>query len=139
MRYDDYFPNLSAMLGQKTRQMGLTNSQEALGHIWLSGKTASDHNLLPEIEAFRRRSRLRRAIEIVKLQNRINKLKEHEDDPENSEMGDVNAGGDDKKDGARLHALGLFALKDVKQKQETQQMEEELEKEASKRRSFNES
>lgn len=111
-------------------------SEQALGHIWLSGQTATDHNLLPEIEAFRRRSRLRRAIEIVKLQNRINKLREHEEDPENSEMGDASAG-DDKKDGARLHALGLFALKDVKQKQETLQMEEEMGKEA-KRRSFTE-
>ncbi|KAL7911231.1 Calcium/calmodulin-dependent protein kinase [Trichoderma velutinum] len=111
-------------------------SEQALGHIWLSGQTASDHNLLPEIEAFRRRSRLRRAIEIVKLQNRINKLREHEEDPENSEMGDAQSG-DDKKDGARLHALGLFALKDVKQKQETLQMEEEMGKEA-KRRSFTE-
>jgi calcium/calmodulin-dependent protein kinase I len=110
-----------------------------LGHIWLSGQNASDHNLLPEIEAFRRRSRLRRAIEIVKLQNRINKLKEHEEDPENSEMGDASVGNsEEKKDGARLHALGLFALKDVKQKQETLQMEEELGKEA-KRRSFTES
>lgn len=51
-------------------------------------------------------------------------------------MGDASAG-DDKKDGARLHALGLFALKDVKQKQETLQMEEEMGKEA-KRRSFTE-
>lgn len=109
-------------------------SEQALGHIWLSGQTASDHNLLPEIEAFRRRSRLRRAIEIVKLQNRINKLREHEEDPENSEMGDV-TGGQEKGDGARLHALGLFALKDVKQKQETLQIEEEMGKEA-KRRSF---
>ncbi|KAM0248393.1 hypothetical protein ACHAQJ_009495 [Trichoderma viride] len=114
------------------------SSEQALGHIWLSGQNASDHNLLPEIEAFRRRSRLRRAIEIIKLQNRINKLKEREDDPENSEMGDVHSShSDDKKDGARLHAVGLFALKDVKQKQETLQMEEELGKEA-KRRSFTE-
>ncbi|KAK5990316.1 Calcium/calmodulin-dependent protein kinase [Cladobotryum mycophilum] len=113
-------------------------SEEAMSHTWLSGQTATDHNLLPEIEAFRRRSRLRRAIEIVKLQNRINKLKESEEDPENSEMGDVH--GDEKKDsnkdGARLHALGLFALREAKQKQETKTMEEEMEKEA-KRRSFN--
>ncbi|KAK1241670.1 hypothetical protein MKX07_007493 [Trichoderma sp. CBMAI-0711] len=112
-------------------------SEQALGHIWLSGKNATDHNLLPEIEAFRRRSRLRRAIEIVKLQNRINKLKEHEDDPENSELGSAAVSSDEEK-GARLHALGLFALKDVKQKQETLQMEEEMGKEA-KRRSFTES
>lgn len=108
-----------------------------MGHIWLSGKNATDHNLLPELEAFRRRARLRRAIEIVKLQNRIAKLKEHEEDPTDSDMGDVQSGssGEGKGDGSRLHALGMFALREAKQKQETLQVEEEMEKE-SRRRSF---
>ncbi|OAA33045.1 Calcium/calmodulin-dependent protein kinase [Moelleriella libera RCEF 2490] len=109
-------------------------SKEALGHIWLSGQNATDHNLLPELEAYRRRARLRRAIEIVKLQNRINKLKDYEDDPSNSDMGDAAAaGGESKGDGSRLHALGLFALREAKQKQESLQVEEELEKESRQR------
>ncbi|OAA43170.1 Calcium/calmodulin-dependent protein kinase [Metarhizium rileyi] len=111
-------------------------SKEALDHIWLSGKNATDHNLLPELEAYRRRARLRRAIEIIKLQNRIAKLREHEEDPSESDMGDVQGiSGENKGDGSRLHALGLFALREAKQKQESLQVEEELEKE-SRRRSF---
>lgn len=97
-----------------------------MSHTWLSGQTATDHNLLPELKAFRTRGRLRRAIELIKLKNRIEKLKEHEGgDPGDSEMGDVNAGGD------KFHALGLFAVQEARQKQETQQLEEELEKGAS--------
>ncbi|KAG6288709.1 hypothetical protein E4U46_003089 [Claviceps purpurea] len=114
-----------------------STSKEALNHIWLSGKNATDHNLLPELEAFRRRARLRRAIEIVKLQNRIQKLREHEDDPTDSDMGDAastaSSSGENKGDGSRLHALGLFALREAKQKHETLQVEEEIEKESRRR------
>lgn len=49
-------------------------------HIWVSGKTASDHNLLPEIRAYVAKARLRRGIELVKLANRIEALKMQEDD-----------------------------------------------------------
>ena len=56
--------------------------QQALSHPWLSGKNASDHNLLPEIKAYMAKARLRRGIEIVKLANRIEALKMHEDDTE---------------------------------------------------------
>lgn len=49
-------------------------------HSWLSGKTASDHNLLPEIRRYVARARLRRGIELVKLANRIEALKMKEDD-----------------------------------------------------------
>ncbi|OCK77512.1 calcium/calmodulin-dependent protein kinase-like protein [Lepidopterella palustris CBS 459.81] len=57
-------------------------SEEALKHVWLSGKNASDHNLLPEIRAYVAKARLRRGIEIIKLANRIEalKMKEDEDD-----------------------------------------------------------
>lgn len=108
-----------------------------MDHIWLSGKNATDHNLLPELEAYRRRARLRRAIEIVKLQNRIAKLKEHEEDSSESDMGDAQGGAGESKagGGSRLQALGMFALREAKQKHETLQVEEELEKE-SRRRSF---
>ena len=105
-----------------------------MGHIWLSGKTASDHNLLPELESYRRRARLRRAIEIIKLQNRIQKLKDTEEDPENSDMGDVR--GEEKKDGgSKMHALGMFALSQKKQEKQTLAAEKEIETEA-RRKSF---
>lgn len=51
------------------------SSSQALNHPWLSGKTATDHNLLPEIRAYMAKARLRRGIEIVKLANRIESLK----------------------------------------------------------------
>lgn len=54
--------------------------QEALSHVWLTGKTASDHNLLPEIRAYVAKARLRRGIELVKLSNRIEALKMQEDE-----------------------------------------------------------
>jgi len=55
-------------------------SAEALRHPWLSGQTATDHNLLPEIRAYMAKARLRRGIEIVKLANRIESLRMQEDD-----------------------------------------------------------
>lgn len=57
-------------------------SDEALKHSWLTGKTAGDRDLLPEIRAYTARARLRRGIEIVKLANRIEALKVHEEDEE---------------------------------------------------------
>ena len=54
--------------------------QEALQHPWLTGQTASDHNLLPEIRAYMAKARLRRGIEMVKLANRIEALKMQEDE-----------------------------------------------------------
>ncbi|KAI1815378.1 Pkinase-domain-containing protein [Poronia punctata] len=61
-------------------------SQQALKHQWLSGETATDHNLLPEIKAYMAKARLRRGIELVKLSNRIEALKIQEDDPENPDF-----------------------------------------------------
>ncbi|EGS19152.1 calcium/calmodulin-dependent protein kinase-like protein [Thermochaetoides thermophila DSM 1495] len=61
-------------------------SEQALRHPWLTGKSASDHNLLPEIRAYLARARLRRGIEMVKLANRIEALKAQEADPENSDI-----------------------------------------------------
>ncbi|KAJ5776646.1 uncharacterized protein N7511_001657 [Penicillium nucicola] len=55
-------------------------SEDALKHEWLTGKTASDRDLLPEIRAYIARARLRRGIEIVKLANRIESLKMHEEE-----------------------------------------------------------
>ena len=55
-------------------------SEEALHHVWLSGDTATDHNILPEIRAYMAKARLKRGIELVKLANRIEALKMQEDD-----------------------------------------------------------
>ncbi|KAF2753207.1 calcium/calmodulin-dependent protein kinase [Pseudovirgaria hyperparasitica] len=55
-------------------------SEQALKHIWLTAKTAGDRNLLPEIQAYVAKARLKRGIEIVKLANRIEALKMQEDD-----------------------------------------------------------
>jgi calcium/calmodulin-dependent protein kinase I len=56
------------------------SSEEALKHVWLTGETASDRDLLPEIRTYIARARLRRGIEIVKLANRIESLKMHEEE-----------------------------------------------------------
>ncbi|KIW04098.1 calcium/calmodulin-dependent protein kinase [Verruconis gallopava] len=58
-------------------------SEEALKHVWLTGKTASDHDLLPEIRSYVSKARLRRGIEMIKLANRIEALKRQEDEGEN--------------------------------------------------------
>jgi calcium/calmodulin-dependent protein kinase I len=57
-------------------------SEEALKHSWLTGLTATDHNLLPEIRAYVAKARLRRGVELVKLANRIESLKMQEDEEE---------------------------------------------------------
>ncbi|KAI5283447.1 hypothetical protein KEM54_002123 [Ascosphaera aggregata] len=53
-------------------------ADHVLAHPWLRGDNASDHDLLPELKAFTARSRLRRGIEIVKLKNRLNALRQFE-------------------------------------------------------------
>ncbi|KKA29978.1 hypothetical protein TD95_002982, partial [Thielaviopsis punctulata] len=65
-----------------------STSEEALKHPWLSGESASDHNLLPEIKAYMAKAKLRRGIEMVKLANRIEALKHLEEDPEDSDLQD---------------------------------------------------
>lgn len=72
-----------------------TFSQQALRHQWLSGQTASDHNLVAEIKAYMAKARLRRGIEIIKLANRIEALKMQEDD-EGEAPGDSDVPGNPK-------------------------------------------
>ncbi|KAH7408351.1 Ca/Cm-dependent protein kinase A [Phaeosphaeria sp. MPI-PUGE-AT-0046c] len=60
------------------------SSGDALKHVWLSGKTASDHNLLPEIRAYVAKARLKRGIELVRLANRIEALKMQEDEEDDA-------------------------------------------------------
>ena len=54
-------------------------SEEAIKDIWLTGSTATDHNILPELRAYLAKARLRHGIELVKLANRIEALKIQED------------------------------------------------------------
>ncbi|KAI0021010.1 Pkinase-domain-containing protein [Xylariomycetidae sp. FL0641] len=130
-------------------------SQEALKHQWLSGETASDHNLLPEIKAYMAKARLRRGIELVKLANRIEALKIQEDDPENPDFPaepldaagsaqDANkisaaASGKDKltkaMKGAIFREVVLAKVREMKDQEETQKKKDDVEKEA-KRKSF---
>ncbi|RVX72508.1 Calcium/calmodulin-dependent protein kinase [Exophiala mesophila] len=65
-------------------------STAALKHIWLTGETASDHDLLPEIRAYLAKAKLKRGIELVKLANRIESLKlQAEDEPNSPDANDI--------------------------------------------------
>lgn len=67
-------------------------SEEALQNVWLSGKTATDFNLLPEFRAYMAKARLKRGIEIIKLANRIEALRMQEDDEtDNAGQADIPA------------------------------------------------
>lgn len=57
-----------------------STSKVALKHQWLTGLTAGDRDLLPEIRTYNAKSRLKRGIEVVKLANRIEALKVQEDE-----------------------------------------------------------
>ncbi|KAL8714818.1 MAG: hypothetical protein Q9220_001331 [cf. Caloplaca sp. 1 TL-2023] len=61
-------------------------SEEALSDVWLTGKTASDFNLLPEFRAYMAKARLKRGIEIIKLANRIESLRVQADDDEDVDI-----------------------------------------------------
>lgn len=133
--------------------------QEALGHIWLSGQNATDHDLLPELRRAREaRAKLKHAILAVSLKKRIAALKTEESDSESSEMGDaedsvpgaVPAGtttpaatgtGEKKsnlirdrvKDGAVFREVVLGAVRDKKAKEEAAAAEKQMLEEAKKR------
>ncbi|CAG9971713.1 unnamed protein product [Clonostachys byssicola] len=120
-------------------------SEEALGHIWLSGKTATDHDLLPEIRRAREaRAKLKHAILAVSLKKRIAALKADESDSD--EMGDAeegipSTGGEKKlnvlrekvKDGAVFREVVLGAVRDKRAKEEAAAAEEQELEEARKR------
>ncbi|KAL6869570.1 Calmodulin-dependent protein kinase cmk2 [Amphichorda felina] len=117
-------------------------SEQALGHIWLSGQNATDHDLVPELRLAREaRSKLKHAILAVSLKKRIAALKADETDPESSEMGDAEAGipgamltserktdllKDKVKSGAVFRAVVQGAVADKKQKEEAAAAEQEL-------------
>lgn len=58
-------------------------SEEALQDVWLTGKTATDFDLLPEFRAIMAKARLKRGINVIKLANRIEALKMQ--DPEDED------------------------------------------------------
>lgn len=135
------------------------SSSQAMKHPWLSGESATDHNLLPEIKAFMAKARLRRGVEMVKLANRIEALKLQEDDQEDSDMptdsyvaadASRNSGasspkpeGEGKRQlskklkGAIFREVVLAKVREMKQQEQTLKVAEEVEKEH-KRRSFHE-
>ena len=63
-------------------------SEEALQDVWLTGKTATDHNLLPEFRAYMAKARLKRGIEVIKLANRIESLKMQDSEGQDDFPGD---------------------------------------------------
>ncbi|RYP65311.1 hypothetical protein DL771_008380 [Monosporascus sp. 5C6A] len=129
-------------------------SQQALNHPWLSGESASDHNLLPELKAYMARARLRRGIEIVKLANRIEALKMSDDDPENPDFPENSAAaaasnivektsspesaastGKEKLNRAVKSAIFrevvLAKVREMKEQEQTQKLKDEVEKQSS--------
>ncbi|KAI1182321.1 calcium/calmodulin-dependent protein kinase [Nemania serpens] len=134
-------------------------SSQALRHPWLSGESATDHNLLPEIKAYMAKARLRRGIELVKLSNRIEALKIQEDDPENPDFPDnpeaaakeaqkplasnaessTNGKGRLSRavKGAIFREIVLAKVREMKEQEQTEKRKEEVEREAQRRKSFN--
>ena len=72
-------------------------SEEALKHIWLTGTTATDFNLLPEFRAYMAKARLKRGIEIIKLANRIESLKMQDPQDEDGTLGSLDIPSDTKE------------------------------------------
>ena len=66
-------------------------SEDALQDVWLSGKTATDFNLLPEFRAYMAKARLKRGIEIIKLANRIEALRMQDDEEISGGQADIPA------------------------------------------------
>jgi len=67
-------------------------SKTALAHMWLTGATASEHDLLPEIRSYVAKAKLKRGIELVKLANRIEQLRMQEESPEANDTADIPTG-----------------------------------------------
>ncbi|KAL9102757.1 MAG: hypothetical protein Q9163_002119 [Psora crenata] len=72
-------------------------SQEALKHVWLTGATASEFNLLPEFRAYMAKARLKHSIEVIKLANRIEALKMQNPDDEDGTLGSSDIPSDSKE------------------------------------------
>ncbi|ODA82881.1 hypothetical protein RJ55_01390 [Drechmeria coniospora] len=132
-------------------------SKQAMGHIWLTGKNATEHDLVPELlKARELRRKFKHAILAASLKKRIADLKDAESDsdndmkdaedaipegaadlqPKSGESSKQVSLKDKLKDGALFREVVLAKVKDEKQKKESLEADMELEKEA-RRRSFN--
>lgn len=125
-------------------------AEQALGHIWLSGKNATDHDLLPELRKAREaRAKLKHAILAVSLRKRIAELQDAESDSDSDEMAaakDAIPGQpapsktsvlrEKVKDGSLFRSVALAAIADHAAKKEAEITDEDLVKQA-KRKSFN--
>ncbi|EGR50225.1 Calcium/calmodulin dependent protein kinase [Trichoderma reesei QM6a] len=127
-------------------------AEQALGHIWLSGKNATDHDLLPELRKAREaRAKLKHAILAVSLRKRIAALQDVESDSDSDEMAaaeeaipgqpaapsnKTNVLREKVKDGSLFRSVALAAIKDHAAKKEAEITDEDLVKQAN-RKSFN--
>ncbi|OTA03253.1 Calcium/calmodulin-dependent protein kinase [Trichoderma parareesei] len=127
-------------------------AEQALGHIWLSGKNATDHDLLPELRKAREaRAKLKHAILAVSLRKRIAALQDVESDSDSDEMAaaeeaipgqpaapsnKTNVLREKVKDGSLFRSVALAAIRDHAAKKEAEITDEDLVKQAN-RKSFN--
>ena len=79
-------------------------SEEASKDIWLTGTTASNHDILPELRAYMAKSRLKRGIEMVKLAKRIESLKMLSDDTEGDHLNSEVPGNAAEAAGRKINA-----------------------------------
>ncbi|KND94991.1 Calcium/calmodulin-dependent protein kinase [Tolypocladium ophioglossoides CBS 100239] len=134
------------------------NSQQALGHIWLTGQNATEHDLVPPEDRERRkvRQRFKHAVLAASLKKKIEDLKGDAGSDDDNEMRDAEqavAPGnsseslpqgssaskpvslrDSVKSGVFMEVV-LAKVKDEKQKEEARKAEQELEQEARRRTS----
>lgn len=82
-------------------------SEEALQDVWLTGKTATDFNILPDFRQYMAKARLKRGIEIIKLANRIEQLKMQDPEDVDGTLGQPDIPEDTKEQaGQALAAKG---------------------------------
>lgn len=96
-------------------------SEEALEDVWLTGKTATDFNLLPEFRAYMAKARLKRGIEVIKLANRIEQLKMQDPEDADDTFGQPDIPADTKEQAGQVLASkgpekGIPASQDGKKK-----------------------
>ena len=96
-------------------------SEEALQDVWLTGKTATDFNLLPEFRAYMAKARLKRGIEVIKLANRIEQLKMQDPEDADGTLGQPDIPADTKEQAGQALAnkgseKGIPASQDGKKK-----------------------
>jgi calcium/calmodulin-dependent protein kinase I len=65
------------------------DSVQAMGHRWLTGTTATEHDILPDLRAYLSRAKLRAGIDAIRLTKRIENLKQLTDDDEGDAQPDV--------------------------------------------------